>query len=68
MGVKPRCYGEHLGEHFGNLRTLGELNGNMMGTDWKQKETLSLHTLKKKKTVSAAEPSGHIEPTPTSTL
>jgi hypothetical protein len=37
-GVKVRCYGEHVGEHIGNLgnilATWWELKGNIVGTHW----------------------------------
>jgi hypothetical protein len=49
------CYGEHVGEHIGNLQ---KHNGNLMGTHWEQgqmkKKTFLLphlpQTLKEKKT------------------
>jgi len=32
-GIKARCYGEHVGEHIGNLiRTHWELEGNIVRT------------------------------------
>jgi len=37
-GIKVRCYGEHVGEHFGNLRNIlrthWELERNIVGTHW----------------------------------
>jgi hypothetical protein len=33
-GIKLRCYGEHVGEHIGNLmRTHWELKGDIVGTN-----------------------------------
>jgi len=39
-GIKVRCYGEHVGEHIGNLRNIlethWELEGNIVDTHWEQ--------------------------------
>jgi hypothetical protein len=33
--MKVRCYGEHVGEHIGQLiATHWELKGNIVGTHW----------------------------------
>jgi len=41
-GIKVRCYGEHVGQHNGNLRNLigthWELKGNIVGTHWEPKK------------------------------
>jgi len=31
-GIKVRCYGEHVGEHIGNLGTYSKSDGNPLGT------------------------------------
>jgi hypothetical protein len=38
-GIKVRCYGEHVGEHIGNLMgTHWVLIGNLMGTHWEREK------------------------------
>jgi hypothetical protein len=50
-GIKVRCYGEHVGEHSGNLmRIHWELEGKIMRTHWEpgnnEKKLLPLPTEK----------------------
>jgi hypothetical protein len=52
-GIKVRCYGEHVGEHIGNLmRTHWELKRNIVGTNQdlgENEKILFPHKLKRKK-------------------
>jgi hypothetical protein len=57
-GKKVRCYGEHVGEHIGNLmRTHWELKGDIVGTNGepgKNEKKPFAHSLKLKRKKSKA--------------
>jgi hypothetical protein len=48
-GIKVRCYGEHVGEHIGNL---GNISGtHWVGTHWEPGKKMNPHPQKLKQKI-----------------